>query len=428
MLGSAAQNVIVLTDNVFLFHKSPLDFASIGIVGVFYLMIASIGYGFSRGGQIIIARRYGERAYIDVGRSFYALLALELILAIFLFLFLQFGSPLFFQWFIGTPEIYDKCLEYIFPRSYGVFFSYAGVALIALYTGIAKTRFIIYDTLILASVNLILNYLLIFGKWGFPEMGIAGAGLASTIAEIVAFVVFVLYMLKDRSNRIFKLFNWPTIDFQLIKRTLNVSIPIVMQGVLGLGSWFIFFSLIENKGQQELEISNLIRNIYLILSIPCWGFAAGINTIVSNFIGQKKRQAVIPLIWRTAKLNLFVTLLISLPVIIFPSQLLYPLFGSDDMSIILLSKPTLWVLLGILATFSIGAIYFNGLVGTGATPTGLRIQLGATIVYLLYIFYIIDFTDLPLPWAWASEILYWFFILLISMWFLQSKKWHFLRI
>ena len=57
MLGSAAQNLIVLCDNIFLFHYSSLDFEASGLVGVFYLMIAAIGYGFSRGGQIVIARR-----------------------------------------------------------------------------------------------------------------------------------------------------------------------------------------------------------------------------------------------------------------------------------------------------------------------------------------------------------------------------------
>ena len=60
MLGSAAQNIIVLSDNVFLYHYNSVDFAASGLVGVFYLIIASIGYGFSRGGQIIIARRMGE--------------------------------------------------------------------------------------------------------------------------------------------------------------------------------------------------------------------------------------------------------------------------------------------------------------------------------------------------------------------------------
>lgn len=60
ILGSAAQQIIGLSDSIFLYHYSELDFASIGLMSVFYLIIASTGYGFSKGGQIIIARRMGE--------------------------------------------------------------------------------------------------------------------------------------------------------------------------------------------------------------------------------------------------------------------------------------------------------------------------------------------------------------------------------
>ena len=121
MLGSAAQNIIVLSDNVFLYHYSSLDFGAAGLVGVFYLIIASIGYGFSRGGQIIIARRNGEHNYKGAGTDFQSLFIFELALALILFLFLQFGSETFFKMFDYDPETLQKCIEYIKPRSYGVF-------------------------------------------------------------------------------------------------------------------------------------------------------------------------------------------------------------------------------------------------------------------------------------------------------------------
>ena len=105
MLGSAAQNIIVLSDNVFLYHYGSTDFAAAGLVGVFYLIIASIGYGFSRGGQIIIARRNGEHNYKGAGTDFQALFIFEFILAVILFLFLQLYSREFFQLFIKNPEI-----------------------------------------------------------------------------------------------------------------------------------------------------------------------------------------------------------------------------------------------------------------------------------------------------------------------------------
>ena len=141
MLGSAAQNVIALTDSILLYHLSEPDFEAIGISGVFYLTIAAIGYGFSKGGQIIIARRMGESNYKGIRRTFHDMLIFEFILAIIMFCFIKFLSPIIFQYFVESPIVLQKCQEYLSSRSYGIFFSYLGVALISTYTGIAKTWF-----------------------------------------------------------------------------------------------------------------------------------------------------------------------------------------------------------------------------------------------------------------------------------------------
>jgi len=428
MLGSAAQNVVVLTDNVFLYHKSALEFASIGLIGVFYLIIASMGYGFSRGGQIIIARRYGENNQEEIGKSALSLFYLELFFAVLVFLFIHLGAEQFFSYFISNPDILDKCLDYIYPRSYGVFFSFTGLAMIALYTGIARTQFIIWDTLLLVMINLVLNYCLIFGRFGLPEMGIIGAAWASTIAEIIAFIVFVIYMIREGAFKEFHIFSSLFPDWKDIWSAFRISMPIVIQGVVGIGSWFIFFSMIENIGLRELEMSNLIRNVYLILSIPCWGFSAGINTLVSNFIGHQNQNQVLDIIRKTVVLSLCFSLLISLPTVLFPEHTLYPIFGSEDMSLFTDSGNLFWVLIGIMTMFSIGGIILNGLIGTGATMIGLYINLVMVMFYLIAAHYMINVYQLSLEWAWSIEIVYWLIISIVSLIYLRSNHWHGLRV
>lgn len=428
MLGSAAQNIIVLSDTVFLFHYNSVDFAASGLVGVFYLIIASIGYGFSRGGQIIMARRNGEGNYRTAGLDFQSLVVFELLLSILLFLILYFFSRSIFSFFVKDPLILDKCVEYIQPRSYGVFFSYVGVSMIAFYTAIAKTKFIIVDTLVLIVVNLALNYVFIFGKFGLPQMGIKGAAWASTIAEMVAFIVFVLYIMQDKTIFKYHWWNPNRLSLKEFKTMNSISMPIVFQSILGIGSWFLFFSFIENIGKKELEISNLLRTVYLILSIPCWGYSAGINTLVSNFIGSSKRQAVIPIILKTIKLSLATTLLIALPVVLFPELFLYPLFGKEDMTLILASKPYLVTVLLILIVFNIGGVVFNGLIGTGYTDEALKIQTIFTILYILYAYIFTKVYYFGLHWAWAAEIIYWVGITALSIIYLKSRKWHILKL
>jgi len=428
MLGSAAQNVVALSDSVFLYHLSESDFAAIGFVGVFYLVVAAIGYGFSRGGQIMIARRMGEGREEEVGNTFYAMVYFELGLSVAMFFFMQYGCYYFFSLFVDSDVIFYKSLEYLDYRSWGVFFSYTGVAIIALYTGVARTSFIIIDTLVLAVVNIALNYGLIFGRWGLPEMGISGAGLASTIAEIVAFILFFIYIIFDQEARQYRLFHLPKIDIALIKQQYKLAFPIVAQAFVGLGSWFVFFGIVENLGERELAITNLVRMVYLMLSIPTWGFASGVNTLVSNLIGQRKRQAVIPIIWKTSKICFVVTMVLTLPVVIFPQAMLSPLLGDINQSLIVEGQPVFYVLIAILTGFSIGGVFFNGMAGTGATSYGLKIQSIGALFYLTYIYIEVNFTTGGLPWAWAGEAFYWILVFGWTYRYLFSKKWHGLKV
>ncbi len=108
MLGSAAQNVIALSDAVLLYHKGEVEFAAMGFVGVFYITIAAIGFAFSRGGQIMIARRMGEGKQDAVGHTFHTMLLFEGMLALMMWAFMRFGSAWFFSSFSSILQKYMK--------------------------------------------------------------------------------------------------------------------------------------------------------------------------------------------------------------------------------------------------------------------------------------------------------------------------------
>lgn len=428
MLGSAAQNVIALSDAVLLYHKGEAEFAAIGFAGVFYITIAAIGFSFSRGGQIMIARRMGEGRPGAVGHTFHTMLIFELALALLMWAFMRFGAAWLFHFFLEhAPDVYEKSLEYIHYRSYGVFFSYGGVALIALYAGIARPGIILAATVLLATINLALNYALIFGKFGLPEMGIGGSGLASSIAEAVAFVGFGAFMIFDKKNRDQRIFKMPKPDWPMTRQQLRISLPVVAQAAAGQGSWVFFFGMVENLGERALAISNLARTVYLLLSIPLWGFSTGVNTLVSNLIGQGRQSDVWAGAWKTGKLCWLTTMLLAAPVLLFPEHFLYPLFGKADMSLVVETKPVFYFLLGLLSFSTFGTVWMNALSGIGATWFGLKLQLVCITVYLAYVYWVTNYTELGLLWIWASELLYWGLMIVFGLRYLRSDYWHSLR-
>lgn len=424
MVGSAVQNLINLTDTFFLGKvegKEVEYLGAIGLAGVFYLLITTIGYSFTKAGQIMVARRMGADANEEIGVITHAMAAFALMLAVVMFILMKFGGAPFFGMIVKDPEILKYSLEYLDYRSYGVFFSYMGVVAVSLYTGLARTNIIIYNALIMGISNFILNYCLIYGNWGFPEMGIGGAALASTLSEVIAFAIFMLYMVFDKKIRIYNLFSKPKIDITIITAQIKLSIPMILQTLASLGSWFVFFALIEQLGRNELAVSNIIRTFYMMFMIPAWGFSSGINTIVSTLIGKKQLRQVWPAITKTAILCFAVTMLLSLSLVFFPEMMLR--LVTDDLTIIPDAKKLLWVLILILAFYSVSIIYFNGLVGTGATKVALYIQVSCVVLYMIYVYVVVGMLKSSLEISWMAELVYMISSMMVSIWYLRSNKW-----
>ena len=416
MAGSAAQNAIALTDSVFLYHLSVDDFAAIGFVSVFYLIVAAIGYGFSKAGQVLIARRAGQGDTVGLRQSFQAMFVFELLLAAGAFLFMTYGAYWLFALLVDSDVIFSRSLEYLAPRKWGVFASYAGIAFVALYSGIGRTSSLLFATGVLLACNIALDYALIFGHWGAPAMGIAGAGLASTVSEYVALLTFLGYVVLDRPVRAMHLLRFAPVDWALMRTQAKLSLPVVAQSVVGLGSYLFFFGIVENLGERALAITNLVRVVYLALSVPAWGFATAVNTLTSHFLGRGRRRAVLPLTYKTAWVCLWTTLALSIPVAIAPRAVLYPLFGSEQVDLVEGARPVFFVLVSILSLFAYGTTFFNSLVGAGAVWYALRIQTAAALIYMALVYAVIQTGVGGIAGAWSVELVYW-----AMLWWLGAR-------
>ena len=193
MLGNMAQTIINFTDTAFLGHLGVVALGASMLAGLFYFVFTTVAAGFAIGIQIIVARRFGERNYGRIGVIFQHGSLFVLLLGMVLFSILYFFSDHLLLYLIDSQNIYEASLEYIKYRQWGIAFVCFNFLYRALYVGISNTKVITYSTIIMAVVNIALDYCLIFGKGGFPQMGIGGAALASLCAEISAFVFFTVY-------------------------------------------------------------------------------------------------------------------------------------------------------------------------------------------------------------------------------------------
>jgi len=273
----------------------------------------------------------------------------------------------------------------------------------------------------MALTNVFFDYVLIFGKWGFPEMGISGAALASVISEAVSTTFFVVYLLVFVDLKKYGFIGIRLKNFRVIRNILNVSNALMIQYLLSLSTWLFFFLAIEGMGETVLAISNIIRSFYMITGIPVFALSATSSTLVSNTIGSGKSEEVIALIWKIARLALGISFIFSVVLFLFPESILR--IYTSDPELIRASVPSLYVILLVLLTLSVGNIFFQSVSGTGNTRSALMIESFTLVIYAIWVWLMAIHIKAPLPVCWTAEWIYALLLGLLSFLYFRFAKW-----
>ncbi|MBK6988384.1 MAG: hypothetical protein IPH33_09210 [Bacteroidetes bacterium] len=281
----------------------------------------------------------------------------------------------------------------------------------------------IYGTysFLMAGINIVLGYAMIFGNWGFPKMGIAGAGLASSIAELLSLLFIWGYTFLNKGLKQYKVFKFESFKKELTIKIFELSSPIIVQNLLSMGAWFLFFVFIEKIGSHELAISNIVRGAYMISMTPFWGFSVAANSMVSNVIGQGKKEEVLGLVQKIIKLTLVVSLLMIVVNLIFPVQILS--IFTNDIKLINDSMGCLQIVDIALIFFGFAIVSINAVSGTGATKVALYIEIAAIFIYILYAYLMTFVFKGTVEMVWFSEVLYWLFAGVVCYWYIRSGTW-----
>ncbi len=421
IIGSIAQNVINVTDTAFLGRLGEIALGGGAIGGLFYLTIMTLGWGFGIGTQIVVARRFGEGAYRPIGRTIEHGFLFLMSLALVLFLAIKFSSDGLLSFMVQSEAIKETSLQFIDYRIWGVFFAHTNFLFRAFYVGIGQTRVITLTTLVMLVVNVFLDYSLIFGNFGFPEMGVSGAALASVIAEASCVLSFILYTQIKIPLSKYRLFSFKVFSWNLLVRLLRVSMPMMFQNFLAFGVWFVFFLVIEKMGEAELAISNIIRSIYIILLVPIMGFASVTNTLVSYLIGKGKENEVIFTIGKILVLCVSGVVAVVLVFLAIPTHILS--IYTNEPHLISMGIPILHVISVSAVLLGFGFVLFSGVSGTGKTNVSLIIEVITLILYILFTVIMVRYFNVSVTVVWYVEILYGVFLAVFSFIYLKSKCW-----
>lgn len=408
LVSLVMEELLGMTDTAFLGRVGEIELGASAIAGVYFTILYMLGYGFSIGVQIIIGQRNGEacesgKGFDSIGRVFWQGVWFLLALALVAMALSYFLSPPLLRSLVKSENIFKASMVYVNWRVPGLIFAFMTALFRAFYVGTCDTASLTWNSIVLVVSNVLLDWVLIFGHWGAPEMGIKGAALASTIAEGVSFLFFVVYA-SVRADKKYGLHKIVKPVWKELKYMFSIASWVMAEYVLNISVWLLFFLFIEHLGEEELAIANIIRSISEVPFVFSAAFASTAATLVSNIIGEGHPEGV-RLIIRRVLLLCAVTMLPLLLFFALCPHLIIGLF-TDIPSLVQASVPTLWVMCAATVLTLPWNVYLQSVAGTGNTRVCLRFDVVALGIYAVYCIVIIGILKSSVTVCWTADAVY----------------------
>lgn len=421
MISLLMEQLIGMTDTAFMGRVGEVELGASAIGAVFYMMIFMMGFGFSVGAQIIIARRNGEGNYRDIGNVFFqGLYIISAIALVMSGLSLWFSDSLI-EMAVSSPDVARAAEDYINYRVFGLLFAFAAAMFRAFFVGTTQTRTLTLNSIVMVLSNVLFNWILVFGKFGFPALGIAGAAIGSVLAEAVSLMFFILYTRfrvdcrKYGLDRIYR----PSVHGQ--RSILKVSFWTMIQNFISFSTWFAFIIFVEHLGEHSLAVTNIVRNIGSLIFMIISAFASTCSSVTSNLIGAGRQEEVMPTIKRIIVMGYMFVIPLALLFSAFPES--FARIYTNIPSLYEDVAPSVWVFCTSLIFTVPGNILFQAVSGTGNTRKAFALEIGTLMVYLAYSAFITMHLRLDVSLCWTTEHVYYLLIGILCYSYIKKGKW-----
>ncbi len=405
--GLSTQMILSLVDTAMVgrLPESTYALAAMGIGVLATWALISFFSSLATGTHVLVARKFGENDYAACGKILNNSIYLSFVIGCIVAMIAIFAAHNISQFFASDPIVGNYAGDFIFYRFLGIPFFLISVSYRGFYFGINKTKVFMFSGIITNLLNIFFNYLLIYGKFGLPRMGVAGSGLGSTIATVFDSLFYFIILFMPQYRRKFENLSNLKIDFGLIKKIYRISIPVSFQNVFILIGFLSFIAITGLIGTKEQAATQTIMSSLFLSLLPGFGFGIAAQTLVGNNLGSGKIQLAKIYGYETAKVATYYTLFLAVIFIFFPGAILSII--TTDKSVLEIAKPALRVAGFAQIFYATGIVLSNGLQAGGKTMFVMISEVVTNILIFVPLSYFLGvYLHLGLTWAWGALPVY----------------------
>jgi len=423
--GLSTQMVVSLVDTAMVGRIEDATYAlaamGIGVLATWALI--SFFSSLATGIHVVVARKFGEGDYISCGVTLNnSLLLAVLIGAVVAMVGVFFSYPIA-HLFAADETVGNYASEYLYYRFMGIPFFLISVSFRGFFFGISKTKIFMFSGVITNLLNIIFNYIFIYGEFGFPKMGLAGAGLGSTLATAFDGFFYIAIIMLPSYRRRFQNLKHLVLNKNIISAIVKISLPVSFQNVFILIGFLSFVSITGIIGTLEQAATQAIISTLFISFLPCFGFGIAVQTLVGNNLGAKKFNLAKIYGFETAKVASIYTMILGFIFMIIPQYVL--LITTNDQTIINTAVPSLRVAGFAQIFYGVGVVLANGLQAAGRSFYVMKSEVITNLLIFVPLAYFLGvYLELGLTWAWMALPVYIILYSLVIYLKFNSVDWH----
>ncbi len=432
ILSTGAWSVLLFVDRMFLAWHSSNAIAAAMPAGMASFAMLCLFIGTAAYVNTFVAQYFGAKEENKIGEILWQGIYFSFISLVIIFPAYFLADDLFSL--IGhTIEVQILEIEYFKILMYSAVFVVLNNTLTSFFSGMGKTMIVMWVSLFITILNIVLDYLLIFGHYGFPELGIQGAAMATNIAITSGSVLLVLLIFQKKYIQRFHLLTSCKFNSELFGRLIYFGSPNGVRLFIDMTSFTAFLMFVGTLGTHQLVASNIAFNINALAFLPMIGLMIGVAVIVGQRLGEDKPEIAEKATWSAIHIALTFFGALAILYLWLPDIFIYPFTLNGGLDDINQSKELITLLLRFLAFFALFdalfLVFLGALEGAGDTRFILKMSILMSIGLLVIpCFIYVHYFKAELLVLWwiitANVVMY----CLVFLWRFTQGPWKSMRV
>lgn len=402
ILSLSATTVMEFTDRIFLANYSIEAISAAMPAGGLSLMLRTLLGGVSSYSAVFIAQYIGRGEYDKTGSIFWQAIYFACAASLIIFFCGQLAEPVFAL--AGhAPRVQEQEAIYFTVLCNGASFNLAMMTFAAFFSGRGITRPVMVTSIIGVLFNIPLDYAMIYGHWGLPEMGIHGAALATVISWMINAVLLGLLIFTRENDRLFGVFSQRSFHRDRFLRLLRFGIPGALQFTVDVAAFTFFILLIGRISIEALAATNIIISFSSVSFMPALGFGQGLSILTGQAIGRGKPAQAVEYLKRTTELFSCYVLLVIAFFLTFPEPLISLFLPKQESAgeVLAIALILIKILTAYLTLDGLYMVFSGTLRGAGDTRFMMwAVGLCGAFILLLPVYLGITFFEMDIITAW----------------------------